>query len=57
MSTGRTLWIIFCCACAAFWFLLGFGTLFITWLFIPLSLLAILVPVGKTRRDGPDGSP
>ena len=48
MSTGRVLWIIFCCAMAAFWITLG-------WVFLPVfnvllaggSLLAILCPVGK----------
>jgi hypothetical protein len=49
VTTGRVLWIIWCCACALFWLVLGF-TLLVPWLLVPPSLLAILLPVGKPRR-------
>lgn len=50
MNTGRVLWIIFCCVCCIGWLTFGwvvpifnlFGTFF--------SLLAILLPVGKTPK-------
>lgn len=59
MSTGRVLWIIWCLAWAGSW-ALGtvvlpfFGIGFITWIIsLPLavlSLLAILIPIGKVKR-------
>ena len=52
-STGRVLWIIFCCVFAFVWFLIGFATLGIGWLMVPVSLLAILIPVGKVRSRLP----
>jgi hypothetical protein len=50
MSTGRVMWIIWCCACALFWLLtLMVGNVFALVL-VPGSLLAILLPVGKQRK-------
>jgi hypothetical protein len=54
MSTGRVMWIIFCCLWAGFFFILGFATI-ITWLLVPFALLAILLPVGKSPRKLPPG--
>lgn len=48
MSTLRLFWIIWCCFWALGWLLIGFLTFFLGWLMVPLSLLAILLPVGKT---------
>lgn len=45
----RTFWIIWCCFWAAFWMLLGFFTI-VTWILVPFSLLAILLPVGQPRQ-------
>jgi hypothetical protein len=51
MSQTRIFWIIWCSMWALGWLLLGFFTI-ITWLFVPLSLLAILLPVGKEGGGG-----
>jgi hypothetical protein len=49
MSNTRIFWIAWCCMWALGWLLLGFFTI-ITWLFVPFSLLAILLPIGKTTE-------
>lgn len=49
-STGRVLWIIFCCFMAACWFFFTWWTFVIPLVMVPLSLLAILLPVGKGPR-------
>lgn len=41
----RVFWIIWCCFWAAFWMFSGFVTL-IGFFGVPLSLLAILIPIG-----------
>lgn len=48
--TGRALWVIFCCAMAAFWLLVGIFTFGLAWLLIVPSLLAIFLPVGKPPK-------
>jgi hypothetical protein len=48
MSNTRIFWIIWCCFWALGWLLIGFF-LIVTWLFVPVSLLAILIPIGRTR--------
>lgn len=51
-STGRVLWIIFCCLMAAGWFFFTWFTVVIPLIMVPLSLLAIRLPVGKPRENG-----
>jgi hypothetical protein len=48
-STLRVFWIIWCCFWALGWLLVGFLTFFLGWLMVPVSLLAILLPVGKSH--------
>jgi hypothetical protein len=50
MSNTRIFWIAWCCMWALGWLLLGFFTI-ITWLFVPFSLLAILIPIGKGSTE------
>ena len=50
MSNLRTFWIIWCSMWALGWLLIGFFTFFIGWLFVPVSLLAILIPVGSNKE-------
>ncbi|BBG01912.1 MULTISPECIES: hypothetical protein [Pseudonocardia] len=50
MSDLRVFWIIWCSMWAFGWFVVGFMTLFLGWLMVPMSLLAILIPVGVTAR-------
>ena len=52
MTPLRTFWVAWCCCWALGWLLLGFFTI-ITWLFVPFSLLAILVPVGQAPPPTP----
>jgi hypothetical protein len=47
MTPTRTFWIAWCCFWALAWLLAGFFTLFLAWVFVPFSLLAILLPVGR----------
>lgn len=47
MSGLRIFWIIWCSFWALGWMLVGFGTLLLGWLMVPVSLFAILLPVGK----------
>ena len=49
MSTLRIFWIIWCCFWALGWLLIGFFTFLLGWLMVPVSLLAILIPVGRAR--------
>lgn len=49
MSTLRLFWIIWCCFWALGWLLIGFLTFLLGWLMVPVSLLAILLPIGKSR--------
>lgn len=49
MSTVRVFWIIWCCFWALGWMLVGLFTFLLGWLMVPVSLLAILLPVGNTR--------
>jgi hypothetical protein len=56
MSNLRVFWIAWCSAWALGWLLLGFFTL-VTWLFVPLSLAALLLPVGCERRPPPPLEP
>ncbi len=53
MSNLRIFWIIWCSMWALGWFFVGFFTFFIGWLFVPLSLLAILIPLGSTKHVSP----
>jgi hypothetical protein len=46
----RLFWIIWCLVWAGFWFLSGFFTVFIGWIGVPISLLLLLLPVGKGPR-------
>lgn len=46
MGTGRALWVIWCCAWAGVWTVLGF-VFVLPWLLVPFSLLAVLLPVGR----------
>ncbi len=51
MSTGRVLWIIWCLIWTANWFFFGLFTIVgivVFWPLAALSVLAILIPVGKT---------
>ena len=57
MSNVRVFWIIWCVMWAMGWLLIGFFTIFIGWLFVPLSLLAILIPIGSTQNSRPITSP
>ena len=57
MSNVRVFWIIWCVMWALGWLLIGFFTIFIGWLFVPLSLLAILIPIGSTKNPRPITSP
>lgn len=56
MSTGRVLWIIFCCFMAACWAFFTFWTIIVPLVMVPLSLLAILIPVGKAPNRPHGGS-
>lgn len=47
MSNLRIFWIAWCSAWALFWMLAGFFTFLLGWLMIPVSLAAILIPVGQ----------
>ena len=51
MTGPRTAWIIFCCVMAAFWAVAGLFTFGLAWLLVPVSLLAIFIPVGKERQE------
>ena len=53
MSNVRVFWIIWCVMWALGWLLIGLFTIFIGWLFVPLSLLAILIPIGSTQIPAP----
>jgi hypothetical protein len=44
----RTRWIAFCVVWAAIWFTLGIF-FWPFWVLVPASLLAIMLPVGKSR--------
>jgi hypothetical protein len=57
MSNVRVFWIIWCVMWALGWLLIGFFTIFLGWLFVPLSLLAILIPIGSTQNSRPIISP
>ena len=50
MSGPRVAWIIFCLLWAGLWLFLGFWTLGLAWIGVPVSLLAILLPIGKEKR-------
>jgi hypothetical protein len=45
----RPFWIAWCCAWAVGWFFVGLFTFLVGWVFVPMSLLAILIPVGAPR--------
>lgn len=49
MSNVRIFWIIWCSFWGLGWLLLGFF-FFPLWLFVPFSLLAILLPIGRVPR-------
>ncbi|MDA8185197.1 MAG: hypothetical protein M0035_12385 [Actinomycetota bacterium] len=52
-STLRIFWIIWCCFWALGWLLVGFFTFLLGWVMVPISLLAIFIPIGKsTPRPG-----
>ena len=51
MSDLRLIWVVWCVMWALGWLLIGFFTFFIGWIFVPLSLLAILVPIGSSRQS------
>jgi len=44
----RTRWLIFCWVWAAIWFVTGIF-FWPFWVMVPVSLLALLLPVGKPR--------
>jgi hypothetical protein len=52
MTPLRTFWVAWCSLWAAFWLLAGFFTI-IGWAGVPLSLLAILLPVGNPPKPLP----
>jgi uncharacterized SAM-binding protein YcdF (DUF218 family) len=47
VSNLRVFWFVWCSMWALGWLLMGFFTLGLAWLFVPLSLVAILVPIGR----------
>jgi hypothetical protein len=49
----RVFWIIWCCFWALIWLAIGLVGIF-ELLLVPLSLLAILIPVGRNRDRLPD---
>jgi hypothetical protein len=59
VTTSRTMWVIFCCAMASGWALSGFLLWFtvivplLAVVFVPGSLLAILIPVGSPPKRPP----
>lgn len=50
MSNVRVFWIAWCAMWALGWLLIGFLTFGLGWLMVPVSLLAILIPVGRTAE-------
>jgi len=56
-SNVRVFWIIWCVSWACFWLLVGFFTLALGWLFVPFSLLAILLPIGVDKTPVSSGWP
>lgn len=52
MTTGRTLWIMFCLGWVGFWLIFG-------WFFLPVinvmlalgSIIMIAIPIGKPQRQ------
>lgn len=48
VSNSRIFWIAWCTMWALGWLLIGFFTFFLGWIMVPVSLLAILIPVGGT---------
>jgi len=56
VSNLRVFWVAWCSAWALGWLLLGFFTL-VTWLFVPLALAAILLPVGCEPKPPPPLEP
>lgn len=52
MSNLRIFWVAWCSFWALFWLLIGFFTI-IGWLGVPLSLSAILIPVGQDQNYTP----
>ena len=59
MSSLRMFWIAWCVMWALGWLLVGFFTFLLGWLMVPVSLAAILLPVGvdKTYRPPPSLPP
>lgn len=53
MNNVRPFWIAWCCCWAAFWLIVGFFTFGLGWIGVPLSLLAILIPIGAPARPLP----
>src|SRR4051794_37183765 len=53
MSNVRPFWIAWCCCWAAFWLIIGFFTFGLGWIGVPLSLLAILIPIGPPAQPTP----
>lgn len=51
MSNVRVFWIIWCCAWALGWACFGWILFGVGLLLAPISLLAILIPVGAPARD------
>src|ERR1039458_9189844 len=51
MSNTRIFWIIWCSMWALFWLLIGFFTLLIGWIGVPISLLCILIPIGSSSSQ------
>jgi hypothetical protein len=49
-SNLRSFWIVWCSMWALGWLLLGFVTLFRSWVLVPVSFLCILIPVGSRQR-------
>ena len=56
MSSLRIFWIIWCTMWAFGWLLCGF-IFFPVWIFVPLSLGAILIPIGSAPKQLPPPPP
>jgi len=50
MPAARMLWILWCLAWTAAWTFAGLFTFLFAWLLVPVSLAAILIPIGGAPR-------
>ena len=51
MSSLRVFWIIWCSFWALGWLLIGFFTFLLGWFMVPVSLAAIMLPVGQPPKQ------